>query len=503
MSERLDAIVVGAGPNGLAAAVVLAAAGLGVRVVEAASEPGGGCRTAELTLPGFRHDVCAAAHPLALASPFFARFDLAARGVRLLEPELPFAHPLEDGRAGIVHRSVEETAAGLGGDGPAYRRLFGPLAARGDEIADDVLSSLRNVPAHPLALARFGGRALASATALAARFQDDEARAILAGVGAHAMRPLERPLTGGVALFLTVLAHHVGWPVAEGGSDALVGAMLKALRDAGAEVSCDEPVRSLADLPPARAVLLDLTPAGLLGLAGDRLSGRYRRQLARFRYGPGVCKVDWALSGPVPWRNEDCRRAGTLHLGGTLEEIAAAEREVAGGQHADRPYVLAVQPGVVDPSRAPEGQHTLWSYCHVPAGSDRDMSDEIAGQIERYAPGFRDLVLDKATLTASGEEARNANYVGGDIGGGVADLRQTFFRPVVAWNPYRTPIPGVYLCSSSTPPGAGVHGRCGELAALAALREIFGRREAPELGPGTFGTAAGHAAATTPHEAAR
>ncbi len=448
-----------------------------MRVYEADDTPGGGCRTSELTLPGFRHDVCSAAHPLALASPFFGRFDLAARGVRLLQPEIPFAQPLDGGRAAVVRRSVDATSAGLGRDGPAYLALMQPLVGASDAIVAAVLSSLRTLPRRPFELARFGLVGLRPVTSLTARFAGKEARALIAGVAAHAMRPLDEPLTGGVALLLTLLAHSAGWPVAEGGSAAIADALLSAIRAAGGEVFCGERVRALSDLPAARAVLCDVTPRGLIGLAGDRLPHRYRRQLERFRYGAGVCKVDWALSGPVPWRNDDCRRAGTLHLGGTLEEIAAAEADVAAGRHPERPYVLVVQPGVVDPTRAPLGRHTLWSYCHVPAGSDRDMSEPIAAQLERFAPGFRDLVLAKAVLTATGEEAHNANYVGGDIAGGVQDLRQTLFRPAPRWNPYATPLPGVYLCSSSTPPGAGVHGRCGELAARAALRDVFGLRE--------------------------
>ncbi|HTX00836.1 MAG TPA: NAD(P)/FAD-dependent oxidoreductase [Acidimicrobiales bacterium] len=481
--ERLDAVVVGSGPNGLAAAVVLAAAGLEVRVYEAAAQPGGGCRTAELTLSGFRHDVCSAAHPLAIASPFFRRFDLAARGVHLLQPEVAYAHPLDGGRAGVVHRSLTATAAGLGDDGAVYERLFGPFVAASGEIVESVVSSMRTLPRRPLAVSRFALESLRPTTSLARRFSGDEARALLAGVAVHAMRPLERPLTSGVALLLGMLAHSVGWPVVEGGSGRIVEAMLGAIGGAGGEVVSGQPVRSLAELPPARAVLLDVTPRGLLDLAGDRLPAGYRRRLSRFRYGPGVCKVDYALAGPVPWTAEPCRRAGTVHLGGRLEEIARSEREVALGRHPERPYVLVVQPGVVDATRAPAGGQTLWAYCHVPSGSGRDVSESITCQIERFAPGFRDLVLASSVLTAEQEQAHNANYVGGDIGGGVQDLRQTIARPVAQWNPYRTPLTGVYLCSSSTPPGGGVHGRCGELAARTALREVFGIRAHPDLSP--------------------
>jgi phytoene dehydrogenase-like protein len=472
--ECLDAVVVGSGPNGLAAAVVLAEAGLEVRVYEAAECPGGGCRTAELTLPGFRHDVCSAVHPLALSSPFFRRFGLEDRGVRMLQPQVPYAHPLDDGRAAAAFRSVEATARALGADGPAFSRLLAPLVASSESVVNAALSSYRALPAHPHEAARFGLLGLRPATSLVRRFQTDEARALFAGLAAHAMAPLDRPVTGGVGLLLGTLAHAVGWPIAEGGSGSIVDAIVRALEVSGVEIVTGHPVGSLAELPPARAVLLDVTPKALVALAEGRLTTRYLRALRRFRFGPGVCKVDWALDGPVPWVAEVCRRAGTVHLGGTLEQVAAAEKDVAAGRHPERPYVLAVQPGVVDPTRAPEGRHTLWTYCHVPSGSDRDMTVAIASQIDRFAPGFRDLVLASSAKTAVQMAKENANYVGGDIGSGVQDLRQTVFRPVVRWNTYRTPLPGIYLCSASTPPGPGVHGRCGELAARSALRDVFG-----------------------------
>jgi len=474
--QRLDAIVVGSGPNGLAAAVVLAAAGLSVRVYEASEVAGGGCRTAELTLPGFHHDVCSAGHPLALASPFFRRYGLEARGVRLLQPEVPFAQPIGGSHAVAAFRDVAMTASALENknDGRAYRRLFGPLVRSWKAIADATLSSYRAVPSGLIHVAPFGAKGLRSAESLARRFEGAGPRALVAGVAAHSMQRLDAPLTSGIALLLTSLAHGVGWPLVEGGSARIVDAMVAELRAGGTELVTSERIRSLADLPPARAVLLDVSPRTMAALAADRLPQRYVRQLHGVRYGPGVCKVDWALSGPVPWTAEVGRRAGTLHLGGTFEEIASAEADVAAGRHPDRPYVLTVQPGVVDRTRAPEGKHTLWTYCHVPSGSDIDMSEAIASQIERFAPGFSDLVQAKAVRTASAMEEENANYVGGDIGCGVQDLRQTFARPVARWNPYRVPIPGVYLCSSATPPGPGVHGRCGELAARVALKEVFG-----------------------------
>ena len=483
MREEVDAVVVGSGPNGLAAAVTMAAAGLRVQVIEGAPTIGGGCRTEELTLPGFRHDVCSAAHPLAVASPFFQRFDLAARGVTLARPEVEFAHPLDGGRAATVSRSVDETAGRLGADGRAYRRLLGPLASHMDEVLQAILAPLRRPPAHPLPAISYGRRAILPASVVAMRWHTQEARAIMAGASAHAMMPLTAVPTAGVGLMLIGLAHAVGWPVVAGGSARITDAMAAALVANGGRIETGRWVRSLAELPTARAIILDVSPRALALLAGDRLPGRYRAALRRFRYGPGVCKADFALSGPVPWTNEACRRAGTLHLGGPFEQVAAAEAEVAAGKHPQDPYVLVVQPGVADPSRAPAGQQTLWAYCHVPSGSEVDMTGRIEAQVERFAPGFRDLILARSVRTAADEEARNPNYVGGDIGVGMQTLRQTVLRPVPRWNPYRTPIRGVYLCSSATPPVPGVHGRCGELAALTALRDIFGVRDLPDVSP--------------------
>ena len=482
MPDDADAIVVGSGPNGLAAAVTLAAAGLRVQVIEGADTPGGGCRTEELTLPGFWHDVCSAAHPLALASPFFRRFGPAARGVRFAHPEVVYAHPLDGGRAAVITRSVADTAARLGRDATAYRRLMQPIADGGNAVADAVLSSMRRPPRFSGALASYALFGPWSAAAVADGFHTDEARGMLAGVAAHAMLPLTEPLTAGVGLLLGSLAHTVGWPLVVGGSARLTDAMIDAIAAAGGQVETGRWVQSLADLPPAPATLLDVAPRALLAMAGERLPSRYRDALARFRYGAGICKVDFALSGPVPWHNEAARRAGTLHLGGGFEEIAAAEAEVARGEHPDSPYVLVVQAGVADPTRAPAGQHALWAYCHVPSGSTVDMTARIEAQIERFAPGFGDLVLARHTRTAAQEEALNPNYVGGDIACGEQTVRQVLARPAARWNPYRTPLRGVYLCSSATPPGPAVHGRCGELAALTALRDVFGVRAPPDLG---------------------
>ncbi len=470
---RFDAVVVGSGPNGLAAAVTLARAGLSVSVFEGADSPGGGCRTEASTLPGFRHDVCSAVHPLVIASPFFRQpvFDRLHQALR--QPDFPFAHPLDGDRAVVAQRSLADTAASLGDDGPAYRRLIAPLVRDVRTIGDTVLAPLRNMPEHPLAMVRFGRSGLLPATRLARRFTGAEAGALFAGVAAHSMSSLSDPLTSAFGLFLASTAHALGWPVVEGGSEAITAAMLGELERLRATVTCGHWVDSLADVPSARTVVLDLAPLALLRLAGSELSPGYRRSLRRFRHGPGVCKVDWALSEPVPWTAAACRRAGTLHIGGSFEEVAAAEAEVVAGRHPDRPYCIVVQPGVADRTRAPAGRETLWGYCHVPSGSTVDMTAAIESQIERFAPGFADLILARSTTTAAEEARRNPNYVGGDIGGGAATLRQILFRPTMRWNPYRTPLPHLYLASASTPPGGGVHGMAGYYAARTLLHDHF------------------------------
>jgi phytoene dehydrogenase-like protein len=465
-----DAIVVGAGPNGLAAAIELARAGRSVLVCERAPTVGGGARTAGLTLPGYRHDVCSAIHPLAVGSPFLRSLPLGDHGLELLEPEVQAAHPLDGGRAAVLHRSLAQTAAGLGEDGGAYAALLRPFAEGWDELAPTVLGAPRP-PRHPLLAARFARAGLRGVAGLArGRFRGDPARALVAGMGAHSMRPLDRTPTAAFALTLLALGHAVGWPVARGGSQAIADAMAAYLRELGGEIEVGREVGSLAELPPARAVLLDVTPRQLLAICGDDLPGRYRAELRRYRYGPGVFKVDYALSAPVPWTAEAARRAGTVHLGGTLAEIAVSEAAVARGAHPDRPFVLVAQQSLVDPARAPEGGHTLWAYCHVPNGSTVDMTAAIERQIERFAPGFADVVLARSARGPAQVEAENPNYVGGDINGGAADLRQVLARPAVRLNPYATPNPRIFLCSSSTPPGGGVHGMCGYHAARAALR---------------------------------
>jgi len=470
--SEADAVVVGAGPNGLVAALSLARAGLTVRVYEAADEPGGGCRTAELTIPGFRHDVCSAVHPLLAASPAFADIDLAARGVRMLTPSIAFAHPLDGGRAVCVGHDVDEVAASLGVDGAAYRRFFSPLVRDIDEILPAFLGSMRTVPAHPLKAAAFALHGLSSAREMARKFETEEGRALVAGTAAHSMLPLTAALSGVFPRLFTALAHRFGWPVVEGGSAAVVDALVAEFTALGGRVETGRLVKRLDELPAARAVVLDVTPRQLLEMAGGAVPRRYGRALGRYRYGPGVCKVDWALSGPVPWSAEGCRQAVTVHVGGTFAEIARGEADVNARRHPDHPYCLVTQPCVVDPTRAPAGAHTLWAYCHVPNGSDVDMTERMEAQIERFAPGFRDLILGRATSTAVDEEERNPSYVGGDINAGAATLRQMVFRPTVQWNPYRTALKGVYLCSAATPPGGGVHGMCGLGAARAALHDL-------------------------------
>jgi phytoene dehydrogenase-like protein len=472
LNARLDAAVVGSGPNGLSAALVLARAGLRVEIFEAASSAGGGCRTEELTLPGFRHDVCSTIQSMLSLSPFFGELDLGARGVRLRVPDVAFAHPLDGGRVAALQGSVGETAHGLGADGSAYEKLLGPLIAQASNTVPSILGPILSVPSHPLAMAHFGLVGLSSASHLVKRFESEEAKALLGGVSAHAMLPLTSPLTSAFGLFLTMSAHLGGWPVVEGGSAVLVDALLGELHDAGVVVHLDRAITSARDLPDARATLFDTSPQTLVEVMGERISARYRRDVSRFRSGSGVCKVDWALDGPVPWLADECRRAATVHLGGTFDEVAKAEAEVAAGQHPERPYCIAVQSSIVDPTRAPSGKQTLWAYCHVPNGSDVDMTSRIENQIERFAPGFKDLILARSTMTAMDEQRHNANYRGGDINGGAGTLRQTIFRPSLRWNPYRTGSPGLYLCSASTPPGGGVHGMCGVGAAHAALRDL-------------------------------
>jgi phytoene dehydrogenase-like protein len=476
-----DAIVVGSGPNGLAAAIALARAGLSVRVLEAGDTIGGGTRSAELTLPGFVHDVCSAIHPLAVASPFLRTVPLEAHGVEWIEPPAALAHPFDDGTAAMLERSPEATGETLGADGRRYGMLVAPLVSNADGLLDDLLGPAR-VPAHPFALARFGiAGALPAASLARTAFRGPRARGFLAGLAAHSMLPLTRVPSAAFGLVLALLGHAVGWPLARGGSQAIADALASYLRSLGGEIETGRNVASLAELDGARAVLLDVTPRQFLALAGERLPSAYGARLARYRYGPGVFKLDWALDGPIPWRAEVCARAATVHLGATLEEIAASERQPWRGAVAERPYVLLAQQSLFDPTRAPAGQHTAWAYCHVPNGAAVDMTDRIERQVERFAPGFRERVIGRSALGPAELEAHNPNYVGGDINGGAADLRQLFARPVARRSPYTTPLPGVFLCSSSTPPGGGVHGMCGYHAALAALRYLRLSRRQTEV----------------------
>ena len=466
-----DAVVVGSGPNGLSAALTLARAGWSVLVVEGSDRPGGGCRTESLTEGGFLHDVCSSVHPMLATSPFFESVDLETLGVRLCTPSVSFAQPLDDGRAGVAYRSFDETVRQFGVDASRYRRLVEPFCAAADDVVATFLAPIRSVPRHPVAPTRFALKGLPPVSWLARRFSSDEPAAVLAGAAAHSARPLSAPLTGAFALLFAVLAHSVGWPVVEGGSARITDGLLDAFGRMGGRVETGRWVHSLQELPRARAVLLDVTPRQLLQIAGPALSDSMRRGYRRFRYGPGICKVDWALSGPVPWSAPACRETATVHVGGTAAEVARAEAAVAAGRHPEHPFCIVVQPSVVDATRAPDGRQTLWAYCHVPSGSDVDMTQRIEAQIERFAPGFKDVVLARRTTTAADVENHNPSYVGGDIGAGATTLRQIVGRPVLRWNPYRTGLRGVYLCSASTPPGGGVHGMCGLHAARSVLQD--------------------------------
>ncbi|HVD26668.1 MAG TPA: NAD(P)/FAD-dependent oxidoreductase [Gaiellaceae bacterium] len=464
-----DAVVVGSGPNGLAAAITLATEGRSVLVLEAAETVGGGTRTLELTRPGFLHDICSTIHPLAEASPFFRQLPLAEHGLELLHPDAPLAHPLDDGTAVMLERSVEATAAGLGVDAGEYRKLMTPFVDRSDRL-EPFLLGRSPLTRHPLLAARFGVIALRSAESAVRRFTGERARALVAGLAAHSLQDLHRMPTASFALVLAILGHVRGWPVVRGGSQRLAEALASHLRSLGGLIETGRRVGALDELPRSELTMLDLTPRQVLRVAGGRLPARYARALRRYRYGPGVFKVDWAVDGPVPWAASEVARATTIHVGGTFEEIAESESAVWRGEAPERPFVLAAQQTLVDGSRAPAGKHTFWAYCHVPNGSSVDMTERIESQIERFAPGFRDLILERSVRGPAELERYDENYVGGDINGGVQDLRQLYTRPVLRLNPYSTPVNGLYLCSSSTPPGGGVHGLCGWYAARSALR---------------------------------
>ncbi|MEU7063852.1 NAD(P)/FAD-dependent oxidoreductase [Streptomyces sp. NPDC046161] len=467
-----DAIVVGAGPNGLAAAVALARQGLSVTVLEAADTIGGGTRTSELTLPGLLHDHCAAVHPMAVASPFLRSLALERHGLEWRYPEIDLAHPLDRGPAAVLRRSLDRTSGDLGEDGEAWRRLFAPLSQHYDSLAGELMAPPLHLPRHPPALARFGLLAPRTATAVADRWRTPQARALFAGVAAHALRPLASPGSAAIALMLVAAAHRHGWPVAHGGSQAVTNALAARLTELGGTVETGVRVRSLAELPPSRVTLLDVAPRAAVALCGDRLPARTRRAYARWAHGPAAFKVDMAVEGGVPWRDEACRRAGTVHLGGTLEEVAHAEQAIARGRMPERPFVLVSQQYLADPVRSAGDVHPVWAYAHVPHGYTGDATEAVIGRLERFAPGVRERVTAVVSTSAAQLETYNANYIGGDILTGANTMTQMVLRPRAALDPYDTGIPGVFLCSAATPPGPGVHGMCGYHAARSALRHL-------------------------------
>ena len=467
-----DAVIVGSGPNGLAAAVELARNGQRVAVLEARSTVGGGARSAEITLPGFVHDLGSAIHPLGYASPFFRSLPLEEHGLEWIHPPTPLAHPFDGGTAAVLERSIEATASTLGPDAETYRRMMEPISADAGRIAGFFVGR-PGVLRHPLALATAGLRSLRDARSLAeSLFETEKARGLFAGNAAHSFLPLEQSPSAMFGVLLGTLGHAFGWPFPKGGSQKIADALASCLVSLGGEVYTGVPVSSVEDVPRTRAVLFDVSPRQLLEIAGQHFTEDYRNGLKRYRYGPGIFKVDFALDGPVPWEAEECRRAGTVHLGGAFDEISAGEEAVARGGHPARPFILLAQQSLFDPTRAPDGKHAVWAYCHVPNGSEVDMTQRIEAQIERFAPGFRDLILAKSVARTTDLERWNPNLVGGDITGGYMDLRQLFTRPMPRLNPYSTPARGLYICSSSTPPGGGAHGMCGYLAARAALRYL-------------------------------
>jgi phytoene dehydrogenase-like protein len=474
--SRYDAIVVGSGPNGLSAAIELGRAGLSVLVREASSTIGGGTRTLELTLPGFLHDVCSAVHPMALASPFYRSLPLSDHGLEWIEPPLALAHPFDDATPAALERAIDATGATIKPDSAAYRRLIGPLAMHWDTLSAEILAPPLHLPRHPFAMAGFGLRALWPASALArVAFRGQRARALFAGLASHSIVALQEPATAAIGLVLAAAAHAGGWPVPRGGSQRIADALAACFRSLGGAIETSAQVEAIDSLPTSRAVLLDLTPRQVMRVASTRLPASYLRSLGRFSYGPGIFKIDWALSEPIPWKYPECRRAATLHLGGTIQEIEAGESDAWKGRHSDKPFVLLAQPSLFDSTRAPAGRHTGWAYCHAPNGSTRDQTEAIESQVERFAPGFRDVILARHTKNCVQLEQSNANLIGGDIAGGANSLRQLLARPVLASDPWRTPRPGLYICSASTPPGGGVHGMCGYHAARSALKHTFGQ----------------------------
>ncbi len=473
-NHEYDAIVVGSGPNGLAAAITLRRAGLSVLLLEGKGELGGGMRSSELTLPGFVHDVCSAVHPMVTLSPFFKSLPLTDFGLEMINPPVAAAHPFDDGTSGVLHHPVSETADALGADRDAYLRIMESTVRNLPKLLPDLLGPFP-FPRHPIALAQFGVKALTSASWLGDRFGTKKARGLWAGMAAHSMQPLTNLATSAFGMMLMSAAHVGHWPIPKGGSQSIANALVSYFLSIGGQIETNHFVRSLDELPKAQAILLDLTPRQLLEIAGDKLSAAYSRKLQQYRYGMGVFKIDWALCEPIPFTNADCKKAGTVHLGNTLEEIEYSEKITSKGKHSEKPFVLLTQPSVFDDSRAPAGKHTAWAYCHVPNGSHEDMTAAIESQVERFAPGFRDIIMARNTMNTSEMEAYNPNYVGGDINGGIQDIRQLYTRPVMSLSPYRTSMKGLYICSSATPPGGGVHGMCGYHAAKRALKDVFGQ----------------------------
>lgn len=467
-----DAVIIGAGPNGLAAAIALAQAGRSVALFESKQTVGGGMRSAELTLPGFIHDLCSAIHPLGVGSPFFQSLPLDKHGLKWIQPSDPLAHPFDDGSAAVLNRSIELTGETLGVDAEAYQRFMTPLVNDWDKLADELLAPL-GFPRHPLAMARFGIHAVRSSCGLTkSLFKGERARSFFAGLSAHSIMPLDQSLTAAFGLILSILGHVYGWPIPQGGSQKIADALAAYLLTLGGEIYTGVNIDSVNALPSSRAILCDLAPRQLLQIAGDRFPVGYRRKLENYRYGPGVYKIDWALSNPIPWKAKECARAGTVHLGGTEEEITASEKAVWEDKHSRNPYVIITQQSLFDRTRAPEGKHTAWGYCHVPNGSTVDMTEIIEAQVERFAPGFRDCILARRAVSTVELERYNPNYVGGNITGGIWDFSR-FFHMMGAFKPYSTPVKGLYLCSAYTPPGGGVHGMCGYHAAQAALKDVL------------------------------